>query len=185
MWDIVVSRFDAEPPGSLARGRLLAASEGTPLFSELKARELELERRNRLREVSAQAQLIFINNNTGSVTVTKGNTLNIAGNVQAQNIVAGDMVGSANQAVQNMTAQQASDREVLLAVMKFIERAALDAGQRDAISAAVAVAAQKPDTENRGRLLGILKGLVGGAATTATIGGGYAEIIDLVSKWVG
>jgi hypothetical protein len=184
MAEIVISQFDAEAPGSLARRRLLAASEGTQLFGELKARELEFERSAQgLLEFGRQATIIF--NNSGSIVVNKGNSLSIGGNVQAQNIVVGDMIGSANEAVQNMTAQQAADREVLAAVMKFVETATLDAGQREVISSAVAAAAQKPDAQNKGRLLGILKGLVSGAATVATIGGGYAEIIGLVSKWAG
>jgi hypothetical protein len=186
MAEIVISRFEAEVPGSLARRRLLAASEGTPLFRELKALELEFERSTLLAqgllEFETHPTLII---NTGSIVVNKGNTLNIGGNVQAQNIVVGDMVGSANQAVQKMTAQQATDREVLSAVMKFVESTALSAVQRDAISKAVTAAAEKPDVENKSRLLGALKGLIGGAATVATIGGGYAEVIDVVSKWIG
>jgi hypothetical protein len=184
MAEIVISRFDAEAPGGLARGRLLAASEGTTLFGELKARELEFERSplhaQGLLEFGARAPMIF---NKGSTFVK--NTLNIGGDVQAQNIVAGDMINSANHAVQKMTAQQAADRKMLSAVLEFVRSAALTTAQRDAVSEAVTAAAEKPDAENKNRLLGVLKGLIGGAATVATIGGGYAEVIDLISRWAG
>ncbi|WP_128937037.1 hypothetical protein [Bradyrhizobium zhanjiangense] len=184
--EIVTSEFEAKPPGSLERQRLLAAAEGSPLFGQLKAIQIELERSSLysqgLLEFGDRPMIVF---NHGSMTVNKGNSLSIGGNVQAQNIVAGDMISSANAAVQNMTAQQAADREVLSAILQFVEKATISQEQRQAISSAVVAAAQQPNPENKGRLLSVLKGLVGGAATVATIGGGYAEIIELVAKWVG
>jgi hypothetical protein len=156
----------------------------------LKKLELEHEREAREIERRAQGLLEFgprathlINN--GTIIMTKGNVFNVGGNIQARNVVAGDMISSANAAVQNIAIERAEDREVLTAVLKFLEKAQITSDQRETVGRAVALAAEKPSQESKGGVLKALKALGAGAATLATVGGGYAEIIDLVSKWIG
>jgi hypothetical protein len=125
---------------------------------------------------------IFEASNGGVVNMTNGNSVSIGGNVSAQNVVVGgDMVESAHNAVQSISNIRANDKEVLDAVLGYLRNQDPKVLEVQAAYKALKDTADNPTVENKKGLIASLAGL----GQMAAAGGGVAEIIGLVTSWIG
>ena len=141
-------------------------------------------KRQGLLEFDRPATIINLNNIAGNADFTMGNTIKARGDINAQNVVGGDMIASANAAVQSISTTKTNDREVLEAVIAFVTKHPLDAQSKELVLKTVEQAAKDPSPENKSGVLKALKSVGGAVATVGAAAGGYAELIDLVSGWL-
>lgn len=192
MKELISERFMAAPAGERLQRKLLAAAEGAPMYGILKRFEIEQAReaqdnvlkRQGLLEFDRPATIINLNNIAGNADFTMGNTIKARGDINAQNVVGGDMIASANAAVQSISTTKTNDREVLEAVIAFVTKHPLDAQSKELVLKTVEQAAKDPSPENKSGVLKALKSVGGAVATVGAAAGGYAELIDLVSGWL-
>ena len=93
------------------------------------------------------------------------------------------MVSSANEAVQNMIASRAADRETLKEILSFLERhrATFGGSAEEAFNSVKDYAsAQTPHTKNA--LIASLSRIARGGALAVTIGDQLAHLIELASR---
>ena len=194
MKELISDRYMSAPAGERLQRKLLAAAVGAPMFPVLKRFEIEQSLEARENALKRQGRFEFdgptikiINNNhiAGNADIVMGNTIKARGDINAQNVVGGDMIGSANAAVQSISTTRGSDREVLEAVISFITGSSLDARSKDLVLKTVEQAAKDPSPANKSGVLQALKSLGGSVATIGAAAGGYAEVVSLVTGWLG
>jgi hypothetical protein len=190
MTELVAERFKSAPAGSSLRRRLLAAAVDAPIYPTLKQIEAEQEVEARAAAMRQQGIFEFTPkilqfNNYGNIDMSPGNTFNVGRDLNAQNVVGGDMIASANAAVQRLSADRKNDREILEAVMAFVNGASIGSEMKAEIGRTVELAANDPTPENKNSVMKALKSAGSAIGTVGAAAGGYAEIINLVSGWIG
>jgi hypothetical protein len=119
--DIVQEQFLRAGRFSGIRKRLLAASEGKELYSKLRLIDLRDEVHSADLFIPRQAEgpPIMI---MGDVNVSPTN-FNAGRDITGQNLVGGDMIGSANAAIQSMPSSQTVEQTALTELVRFLETA--------------------------------------------------------------
>lgn len=164
------------------RQTLLAAAVGRKIYGVLRSLEAQEKVGSQGTFALSTSPVVIIQPSAGgTVNMTNGNSFNIGGNLNAQNVAGGDIVESAHGAVQNISAANGSDKEVLETVLQFLRNVDQSLPEVQAAYGAVAAAAKIPSKENKTSLFGALKGL----SKVVAFGGGLAEIIALVGPWIG
>jgi hypothetical protein len=176
--DAVVAQFAKEQPDSAVRHRLLAASVNSPLYQRLRSldRTADSARQGLLEYGDAAVIQVAGDLNMGA-------TFNVGGNLNAQNLAGGDMIGSANAAVQQLQRSDEGAAEALKMVLDMLERSK-DAPGSSEVAAAVKQVADAPTPENKKSLLERVKGWVAGAAAAGTIVTGADKVILVLSSLV-
>jgi hypothetical protein len=171
------SIFKRERPNSPLRQRLLTTSEGKPIFLDLRT---IVEKEKDL----IQPRLFIQNANfilTREITM---NTIIAGRDINTQNLVAGDMINSVGQAVQNLSDNRSQDRDVLANVLEFLRQSNLPEKTTTPIYSAVQEITDKPSKDTR---TGLLSKLTDVAKAASAIGGavtGLDQVIEHVSRWV-
>lgn len=177
--DLVERNYTRSARESGLRQRLLAASRGKPLYATLRRIEIA-EQIQQAKEPPAQAQLAIT---IGDMTVNNTN-FNAGRDIVGQNLVGGDMIASANRAVQHMEQERQDQQTVLRDLLQFLQNdKSINEHQRnEAIKAIEAVAATNTATAKRG-LVDTLKMICAG--TTAVVGtvDQVQHFIETISKW--
>lgn len=164
---LVASRFDKEQPDSPLRRRLLAASIGTPLYPDLKKITMRDEAvKFGLLNSNGTSQFIFGDYNMN------GSTFNAGRDINANNLVGGDMIASANNAVQNMDQRDSNARELLLQVMEMLrETHGAETAKTEVARAAEAMAKAPSEKTKKGLIAKITEYGKNAAALGAAVGG--------------
>jgi hypothetical protein len=171
--DAIEQQFAKEAADSPTRRRLLAASEGLPLYSSLRGLDIAAERARQGLLEYGQSVLVM-----GDYKVS-GPTLNVGGNLQAQNLAVGDMINSANAAVQQLENSDRATAQVLQQVLSMLAAARYDAGRAD-VAAAVQQVANAPTPESKKTLIDRLKAYGATAAAAGTAIAGIDKVITAV-----
>jgi hypothetical protein len=112
------------------------------------------------------------------------NTINVSGNLTAQNVAGGDIHAVANESVQQLKHQDANMAGVLEQIIALTkERDAFDRDQIAQVIAAVKAVASEPTWSNKSRLLSTLKA-VGRTVSVASAAMKLPEFISTVSSWL-
>jgi len=175
----VVEAFRSAALGGPTRGRLLAAARGAPVYKELQ-RRVALEA---MADAGMSRDLLGGDFIMGSkITVEGGNSGFLAGGDQnAQNMVVGDMIRSANGAVQNLSNERQGQKELLEAILSVLKgNTGFREGSADAVAGAVSEVAKDPTQKNKMSLFGALKGLVSGAGLAADLVKHVDKLADAV-----
>jgi hypothetical protein len=115
---------------------------------------------------------------------TVNNTINVSGNLTAQNVAGGDIHAVANESVQQLKHQDANMAGVLEQIIALTkERDAFDRDQIAQVIAAVKAVASEPTWSNKSRLLSTLKA-VGRTVSVASAAMKLPEFISTVSSWL-
>lgn len=169
--DAVQERFGREQPDSLLRRRLLAASVGLPLFADLRKRHAQ--------DGFARQGLLDYGNGTiimGDVNMS-GPSLNVGGNLNAQNVAVGDMINSANAAVQQLERSDASAAEALQQVLAMLRQSNVP-DEGGAVVTAVHKVAEAPTAENKRTLVDRLKDYGAKAVALGTVVSGLDKAVE-------
>lgn len=113
------------------------------------------------------------------------NTINVGGNLTAQNVAGGDLSAVDNESViqlQQQDADMAGVFEQIIALTK--ERDAFDARQTAQLIGAVNAVAKEPTLANKGELLSTLKAAASSVSAVANAATKLPELIALVSSWI-
>ena len=175
----VTDAFKSAPVNGHFRRRLLAAAQGKPLYSQLQ-RQIAVEG---LTNAGMSRDLLGGDFFMGSkVEIGGDNNGFVAGGDQnAQNMVAGDMIASANEAVQTLTNEKSNQKEVLEAILKVLtENKGFKDGASEAVATAVADIAKDPSPKNKMTLFGTLKALVSGASVATSLVEHVDKLADTV-----
>ena len=172
--DAVESRYALEKADSPLRKRLLAASEGTPIYPRLRQiSATDARDRQGLLEYG-QANIIFKDN-----TIVTGPTLSVGGNFNAQNVAVGDMIGSANAAVQQLERSDPSTAKALEDVLELVGQSKTTAAHADVV-AAVEQIAKAPTPEHKATLVDRLKSFAATATAAGAAIGGIDKAIEAI-----
>ena len=174
--DMVENHFGREQADSPVRSRLLAASEGTPLYNKLRRVEVQ-SIRDRQGLLEYGSRLINVE---GDLIVT-GPTLNVGGNLSAQNVAVGDMINSANAAVQQLERSDAGAAHALQQVLGMLTASKSTQG-RDEVAAAVQEVAKAPTPANKATLVEKIKVFASGAAASGTLIEGVEHLVHAVQQ---
>ncbi len=173
--EAVAAQFAREQADSAMRHRLLAASVNSPLYQRLQNIDRQAERaRQGLLEYGGQTLFQV------SGDLNMGTTFNVGRDLNAQNLAGGDMIGSANAAVQHLERSDEGTAQALKQVLAMLERAK-EAPDSSAVAEAVKQVAEAPTAENKKSLLERVKGWVAGAAAAGTIVTDADKVIQAVS----
>lgn len=171
--DLVELRFGREQVDSGLRRRLLAASIGTPLYQNLKAIDMS-------GSGDRQGLLMY---DRPPIVIVKGDnymsgpTLNVGGSLNAQNVAVGDMINSANAAIQRLERTDAGTVEVLRDVLAMLGNSPTKAGGAELV-AAVEKIAKEPTAENKDGLVETLRGFGAKAAALGSAVVGIDKLIE-------
>jgi len=181
MAEFVLAEFMEALPGSILRQRLLAAASGTRLARQMNriAAEQTLQAQGMLQYGDVNQYVIL-----GDV-MSNSNKLSVGRDFSAQTVALGDMIKSANSAVQKIAAERVEDQEVLNKVLAYLEAAEVSAEAKAEAFSAVAAAAEEPSKSNKTRLLDAFRAIGKGISNVGNIGGGYASILELITSWQG
>jgi hypothetical protein len=177
----VVDAFKGAPVNGHFRGRLLAAAQGRPLYSQLQ-RQIAVEGMAR---AGMSRDLLGGDLFMGSKFEIGGdnNGFVAGGDQNAQNMVAGDMIGSANGAVQTLANDKSNQKEVLETILRVLsENKGFKDGASDAVATAVADIAKDPSPKNKMTLFGTLKALVSGVSLAASLVEDVDKLADTVME---
>lgn len=181
---LIKSRFEAAGPGAALRKKVLASAASSQLYPELQ----QIVARDALAahgsSIFGGQQGLFLPG-PGGIIMVNGPTFNVGGNLSVQNLVTGDMIDSANGAVQNMNTASANDKEVLEAVLNFVRANNLSGEEGKEIITVVEATAKDPSKGNKQRLLGLVKGLAEGTKLAGVAVAEAAKIATTVAGWVG
>jgi hypothetical protein len=169
--EAVASKFKKEQADSPLRRRLLAASIGTPLYGELKRIDQE--------DDFARQGLLFggVNNFLIGDFNVSAPTFNAGRDIKANNIVAGDMINSANAAIQRMDRDGADWQDFLIKVMEMLRQSQGTEDQKAEVAKAVKEMAEDPNEETK---KGIVARLAGYAKKAALVGTAIADVDKLI-----
>lgn len=180
--DLVEQSYGAASRNGGLRQRLLAASRGTTLYQSLRridiieeARAFELALPHAQSQIKVQGNLIMGNQTN----------FNAGGNIQGQNLVGGDMIGSANQAVQTMSNVRRDEQAALANMLDFAKTSAeISHDQKARIAGAVEAVAKDDSKSSKGALLDSLKWVAGGVAAMSSAATQIDKFVEIVSKWL-
>lgn len=173
--DVVERCFAGEQPDSLLRRRLLAASEGTPLYGNLRRIAIDAERdRQGLLMYDRPSILV-----QGDYKVNSP-TLNVGGNLNAQTVAVGDMFNSANAAVQQLSRADQGAADALREVLKMLASASVPGHQE--VVEAVEKVAKAPSAESKKGLVDKLKDYGAKASALGSAISGFDKLIDAVQS---
>lgn len=144
--ELVSSKFQMEARNSPLRQRILAASISTPLYSHLKG----VAARDDL-AVQAGSSLFgsFVVNVEGDFVM--GNQFKAGRDINANNLVGGDMYHSANAAVQQLSRTDETSAEALRAILEMIrDTKAPDEAKAKVLEATTAMAEAPTEAAKRG-----------------------------------
>jgi hypothetical protein len=179
--DIVEGNYRSAGPTTGMRKRLLAASAGHALHINL--RRIEVEER-RSKEISLFPEITNTNLAVGSIIMNQSN-FTAGRDISAQNIVGGDMIGSANSAIQNMSPSREADQALLQQIMKLLPGATgLTEPEKKSVAHAVTAIAQDKNSSEKSTLIGLLKKMREGAGAVAGTAGQLDGLIHTISGWL-
>lgn len=171
--DAVEQKFADSAPDSLLRRRLLVASSGNALYARLK----------RIDVAEARAKQGLLEYGAGPVVMgdmyMNSPSLKVGGDLISQNVSVGDMIGSANAAVQNLQQNDRATAAVLEQVLALLSSAAAADGAKE-IADAVKEVAQAPSPENKRTLVERLKSFGAKASAAGSAIGGIDKVIEAV-----
>ena len=164
--EAVRAQFAKEAPDSTMRHHLLAASVGSLLYQNLRAIDVAAERaRQGLLEYGDIGSSINIYMNGETIL---GNQINAGRDINAQAVAGGNIIGSANAAIQKLERTDAVTAKALKEVLAILEISKNSPGNAE-IAEAVKAVAGAPTTANKKSLLERLKGYTTAAAAAGTI----------------
>jgi hypothetical protein len=173
---IVFERFRNEPFDSSLGQRLIVATQGLPIYRQLM--------RHKLLQSAGEQGILFGQTNVfiSEMTMSKNTTTFSAGrDISGQNLVGGDMINSANAAVQAVPDQRAHEREVLQRVLEVLgTNQSVKEGDRAAVIQAVQDAAVRPSAAAKGKLLEILGSIASSSSAAASAIGGVDKLIGAI-----
>lgn len=102
--------------------------------------------------------------------------------ISAGNMVGGNMINSANEAVQKMDGSRGVERETLVEILRILQSTPLHAADKEEAAEAVRAAASDGNPENKASLLGTLKKLIALPAAVGAVDK-VQSVIDAVSQW--
>ena len=174
--EAVRQRFAAAPVDGPLRRRLLAASEGSPLYGDLRRVHIAaaFERQGLL---EYDKPLVVM----GDIRVNSP-SFQIGGSINAQNFVVGEMINSANGAVQQLERSDAGTAEALKQVLAMLAQSNVEGVEP--VAAAVEAVAQAPTVENKRTLLDRLKDYGAKAAAIGTVVGGLDKAVEAVQHLI-
>lgn len=179
LFDLLYESYSkAEAEGGLRRRlRAAVAGRGGKLFQAFNAVDAA-------RIMMAGSANLFGNEQPGIGAITvNNNTINVGGNLTAQNVAGGDLVAIANESVQQLKRRDADVAAVLEQIIALTkERDAFDKEQTALLIAAVNAVAKEPTPANKGKLLDILKSLAS-TVSVASAATKVPELIATVSSW--
>ncbi|GJD88547.1 hypothetical protein BHAOGJBA_2067 [Methylobacterium hispanicum] len=176
--ELVERSFVRESADSSLRRKLLAAGETTKIYPHLKRIALMDKMQ---REGLLQFGLGFDHRTDGGIIVNNTTTnINISGGVSAQNFVTGDMIGSANGAVQNLQANRSTDKEILSEIVSFLNSSKISDAAKQELAQKVKLVAEEPSDDNKQGLISTVKRIADAASITGTAIEGIDKIMDLV-----
>jgi len=169
-------------PGGATRKRLLAAASQGPLSVRLKRIELD-------DEIKRQGMLEFYTPNTvilgGRVDMSSTTTtFSAGGDINGQILAGGDVVNSANAAVQNLDQSRSADQKVLSEVLSWLAKAQLPEAERDAVAKAVQSVTDDPKKDNKINLLNIIQNISKGVGAVSTLAPTLVPIITHLAAWI-
>jgi hypothetical protein len=163
--DMVERSFRQATRGGELRQRLLAATEGLPLYASL--------RKIQAKEQMTDADLFQPQHLTIVEKFTMTNTNFSAGrDMTAQNMVGGNMIASANAAVQDMNSSREPDQAILTEILRLVGQSSVAPEHQEAAAKAVQEVATDGSPQAKGRLVKALQ--------SALAGGGVA--LDVADK---
>lgn len=173
--DAVIARFEKEPADSPLRRRLLAASTRTPLWRTLK----RIEQRDSL----AQRGLFEFG---GGVNFFEGDQvlgskISAGGDINANNLVAGNMIASANNAVQSIK-NDAETHEALTQVLQYLKDTQGSEAEKTEVAQAVEAIAKNPNQNTKANLLAKLGTYGQRALAIGAAAANFDKIVELVGK---
>lgn len=178
--DMVESNYKAAGVTTVVRKRLLAASVGHGLYRHLRRIEFEEQRAENLFPEPAQ---INVNVTVGNLIMNQSN-ISAGRDINAQNIVGGDMIASANSAVQHMSSSREADRILLEQIMKLVPGATkLTVSEKKAVAHAVTEIAKDKNSPEKSNLIGLLKKMREGSGAVAGTAGQIDGLIHTISGW--
>lgn len=177
--EAVLKAFEIGGPGTPLRKRLLAAGDGKPIGAQMK-RRLALEA---ITDAGMTRELLggdFIMGN--QIKATGNMSGNFAGgDMTAQTIAGGNMINSANAAVQTLSQERAAQKELLESILSVLkEGAGFPEGGSEAVAAAVEEIAKDPSPKNKMGLFGALKALASGAGMATSLVENIGGLADAV-----
>ncbi|WP_126175385.1 hypothetical protein [Tsuneonella rigui] len=183
--DAVLSVFRKEATDSPLARRILATSASTPLYGKLKASvasasqlaiiEASGEQANFFGQASTPPLVIVVNGDfvMNKVEFSAGRDIN------SQNMVAGDMINSANAAVQNLAKTDGITGKVLADVLAMLSQTEFQEGKEE-VAAAVKELARAPSEAAKKTLIDRVKSFGVAAAAAGGAIGGIDKLIDAV-----
>jgi len=173
--DIVERRFRSESPDSLLRRRLLAASANKPLYATL--RGIDAKDQMQIQGLLAFGPGVTIIFGDQNVTTNNNASLSVGRDLNAQNVAVGDMIASANSAVQQLERSDQGTAQALQQVLAMLGNSNFEAGRADVVKA-VSNVAVAPTEANKKSLLERLKDYAKAAATAGALLEGADKVID-------
>lgn len=184
--DIVERSYRRAGRGSSLRSRLLSASEGRPLYGALRKIDVEEEVAEVEFQINRQPQLLIPASAPLVINVEKieMTNFNAGRDINGQNLVGGNMVNSANGAVQGMPNSREAERAVLADILSFVQSMNLDRGKQGEIIDAVEVVAKEESKEAKQGLLSVLKKFSDGGELALGAADKIGKFIDVVGGWI-
>ena len=176
--DLVRQRFPNLPANSTSRARLLAATAGSELFSELRRIEYQLDLAQQGALFGGSGPIIF-NKVEGDVVMSS--KISAGRDINAQNVAGGDVFATANTAVQRLATDRSSEKALLTQVLDYASSGSVSPDEASLISNRVKAVAEEPTNANRIGLLETLKTVAEGTAAVGTAGAGLAGLIEAVA----
>ena len=180
---LVEDSFNEAPAGGSMRRRLLVATSGTPVQLSLRKIEAddELRKQGLLEFYHAKTVIIGGGNDMSS----NKTTFTAGGDIAGQILAGGDVMNSANAAVQNVDQSRANDKAVLEKVLALVAKLKIGDEYKNAVSEAVKKAAAEPTKENKSRVLDIIKSVGKGAMNLIDHADEIEHLADELSDWIG
>jgi hypothetical protein len=175
--DLVERSYKRGAQSSGIRQRLLAASRGQALYAAL--------RRIDIAELAADRELALpqVQPLIGSMTVNN-TTFRAGRDIVGQNLVGGDMIGSATQAVQHMVKSREQEQAILTDILRFLDSAkwVTEVDKEEATKVIESIANDGTLASKTG-LLEVLKKIGAGATAIAGATDQVDRFIHTVSQW--
>lgn len=113
--------------------------------------------------------------------MNSGPNFNIGGDLNAQNLVTGNMIGSANAAVQQMNRTHESAHQLLSEVLVMLQQSRIEDGKLE-VAQAVKKLADNPSTDNKDGLINMLKSYGEKAAALGTSLSSLDKLVESVKQ---
>lgn len=180
--ELIATTYSKAAPDSLTRRRLLAATIQKPVHQRLRKIEADTL-------LFTQGMLEFYTPNVvifgGADMSTKNihTSFSAGGDIKGQVLSGGDVISSANHAVQGLDNSRMNDQKVLSEVIAFLDKIRPDQPARSNVAEAVKIVASDPKKENKVNLLTVLKGVGRGALLALEHASELEHIVERVGDW--